>query len=78
MTQLTADILQLTDLHLMADPNAVLREVRTRQSLIDVLQLAKDHSQTESSRFDYVFITGDLTHDERLDSYDALRELLGD
>ena len=78
MTRMTADILQLTDLHLMADPNAVLRDVCTRQSLIDVLQLAKTHSQTESLDFDYVLITGDLTHDERFESYEVLRELLGD
>lgn len=78
MTHKSADILQLTDLHLMADPNAVLRDVCTRQSLHDVLQLAKDHCQTESVNFDHVLITGDLTHDERAESYEALRELLGD
>lgn len=78
MTLLTADILQLTDLHLMADPNAILRDVCTRQSLIDVLQLVKDHSQSKSSNFDYILITGDLTHDERVESYEALRDVLGD
>jgi Icc protein len=78
VTHMTADILQLTDLHLMADPNAVLREVCTRDSLIDVLQLAKDRSQSEGWHFDNVIITGDLTHDEQVESYAALRDLLGD
>ena len=78
MNRMTADILQLTDLHLMADPDAALKGIRTRDSFIEVLQLAKDRSQRESWEFDYVFITGDLTHDEQLESYAALRELLGD
>lgn len=75
---MTVDILQITDLHLMADPKSVLRDVCTRDSFNEVLRFVKDRSQSESWDFDYVFITGDLTHDEQLESYEALRELLGD
>ncbi len=73
-----AQILQLTDLHLLADPEKTLKGVRTRDSLIEVLQLIREREQSGEWNFEYIFLTGDLTHDEQLATYEALRELLGD
>ncbi len=65
-------ILQLTDLHLFAEPDAVLKGVAMRDSLSRVL----DFVESSGERFDYVVITGDLTHDGHADSYQAVRSLL--
>jgi len=75
---MTTKILQLTDLHLMADRNAALKGVRTRDSLIDVLRFARQRSQAGEWNFDYILLTGDLAHDQQLATYEDLRELLGD
>jgi Icc protein len=78
MHHLPPQILQLTDLHLMADPNAALKGVRTRDSLNDVLRFVRELCQANEWDFDYILITGDLAHDEQLATYETLRELLGD
>lgn len=71
---MTARILQITDLHLMADPQAELKGVCTRSTLQAVLQvLRRDFQSTER-----LIVTGDLAHDELKDTYEALRELLAD
>lgn len=67
-------ILQLTDLHLFADADERLKGVPTRQTFADVLQHVDEHE----GRFDHVILTGDLTHDERLKTYEAVRALLGE
>jgi Icc protein len=72
------DVLQLTDLHLQADPKAVLKGVCTRETLVDVLSLARERCQAGEYDFQHLVISGDLTHDERIESYQVLRELLGD
>ncbi len=72
------EILQLTDLHLMADRNAALKGVRTRDSLADVLRFLRERSQAGEWDFGSIILTGDLAHDEKLATYEALRELLGD
>lgn len=69
---MTTFVLQLSDLHVFAEPSERLRGVATRESLQDVLAAVR-RTGLEFSR---VVVTGDLTHDERLESYQAVRGLL--
>lgn len=71
-------ILQLTDLHLMADPTAELKGVRVREITERVIADVKRRISSEGWDVDRVVITGDLAHDESRDTYFVLRELLGD
>ncbi len=71
---MTVRILQLTDLHLMQEPSARLVDVPTHDSLSDVLE----YIRTTEATFDAVILTGDLTHDGLPESYQHVRELLGD
>lgn len=73
-----SDVLQLTDLHLLADPDATLKGICTRDSLVAVLQFVRERCRAGEWDFDQILLTGDLAHDEKLESYEALRELLGD
>lgn len=66
-------ILQLTDLHVFADPEERLRGVPTRETLRQVIEHARGQGD-----YDRVLITGDFTHDERRETYAAVREMLGD
>lgn len=67
-------IVQITDLHLFADPNAELKGVCTRTTLQAVLDVVRrDFGSAER-----LIVTGDLAHDEQLETYAALRELLAD
>lgn len=65
-------ILQLTDFHVFAAANATLKGIPTRESLIDVV----GHIQRSQQPFDLVVVTGDHTHDELPESYQAVREIL--
>lgn len=65
-------ILHLSDLHLFRNPEADLYGVRTRETLARVVQ----HTVESGVEFDHVVITGDHTHDELPDSYQAARGLL--
>ena len=65
-------ILQLTDLHLFADPAERLFGIPTRELLQDVLA----HVEASGVRPDHVVVTGDHTHDELPQSYEAARGLL--
>ena len=67
-------VVQFTDLHLLADPAELRKGVPTRETLRDVLELVR----TRHSDFDLAVFSGDLAHDERLETYHVLRELLGD
>jgi Icc protein len=67
-------LIQITDLHLLADPAAELRGVCPRARLEYVLAAL----QGERACADRLIITGDLTHDDRLETYQALHALLGD
>ncbi|MFV1967643.1 MAG: phosphodiesterase [Pirellulaceae bacterium] len=69
--------MQLTDLHLTADPNARLKGIPTHAALIDALQFIDDRWGTTAPVFDAIVITGDLAHDEKLETYQELRTLLG-
>lgn len=65
-------LLQLTDCHLLADPEAVYQQVKPYQQLAVLL------TRLKSSRFDALLLTGDLTQDHSLASYQLLAELLSD
>lgn len=65
-------ILQLTDLHVFADPLHRLKDIPTFELLQDVVAEIRASGQT----FDHVVITGDHTHDELPETYRALRLLL--
>lgn len=68
-----AIVLQLSDPHLLAEPDARLRGVPTQRTLADVLALAL----ARHPAIDRIVLTGDLAHDESPASYQALRALLG-
>lgn len=67
-------ILQLSDLHLVGDPDTHLHGVPTRETLRDVLK----HIRSESGDFDHLIITGDLADDGKVETYRMLRDLLKD
>jgi 3',5'-cyclic-AMP phosphodiesterase len=68
----TTRILQLSDLHRFADPDARLFGIPTCELLQDVLA----HVQESGLRPDHVVVTGDHAHDELPETYAAVRELL--
>ena len=65
-------ILQLSDPHLLSDPDGRLRGVPTYRSLQQVLL----HLDREAAGFDRVILTGDLAHDEQRETYRLLRRTL--
>lgn len=65
-------ILQLTDLHVFREAHTTLKGIPTRELLQDVVQFIEASAQT----FDAVVVTGDHTHDEMPESYEAVRQLL--
>jgi len=68
----TISILQLTDLHVFREPHGRLKGIPTRELLVDVLQHIRDSGET----FNAVVVTGDHTHDELRETYEAVAELL--
>ena len=67
-------VLQLTDLHLYADPGTRLKGIPTQQMFRDVLSdIAARHIV-----FDYAIVTGDLAQEGELGAYAFLIETLGD
>jgi len=71
---MTIRLIQVTDSHLMADPLAELKKIRTRSRFDLVARTLRE----ELRRADRLVITGDLTHDERVESYQAVRDAFGD
>jgi Icc protein len=69
-----SEIIHLTDLHLFCDPSAQLKGICTRKTLRDVLARVR----ARQPYFRWLVLTGDMAHDEELETYTALRELLGD
>ena len=67
------NVLQLTDFHIFSDPNTKFLGVPTIKTLQDVLVKVVDLNID----FDHIIITGDLTGDEELISYQTVKELLG-
>lgn len=70
---MNARIVQVSDLHLFAEPDTALYGVVTRPVVRAVLDYVRDRLEP----FDRLVITGDLAHDERLETYHVLREMLG-
>ena len=68
----TTKILQLTDLHVFKDPDACLKGIPTCTLLKDVVQAIRQSGE----HFDCVVVTGDHTHDELPESYEAVRSVL--
>jgi Icc protein len=68
----TVSILQLTDLHVFCKPQMRLKGIPTRELLVDVIQ----HIIDSGEAFDAVVITGDHTHDELRETYEAVADLL--
>lgn len=67
-------IAQITDIHFFADPTAELRGVRTADSLAQVLECLRGlHPQPDA-----LVLTGDLSQDETLHSYQHLRSAFQD
>ena len=67
-------VIVLTDLHLFADPDCLLKEVPTRASFAEVL----NEAQRQYPNPDLVVLTGDLAHDELRKTYVDLVSLLDD
>jgi 3',5'-cyclic-AMP phosphodiesterase len=65
-------IVQLTDLHVFADPEARLFGIPTRETLREVVA----HVEQHAGRVDHLVVTGDHTHDELPETYTAVREIL--
>ncbi len=75
---MVTEIVQLSDLHLFADPAQRLKGVPTRAALQEVLRFINDGMEAGRWNFEWMILSGDLTHDERRETYVALREMLGD
>src|SRR6478736_4603855 len=65
-------IVQLTDLHLYADPDARFYEIPTRELLQDVVA----HVEQNAGRVDHLVVTGDHTNDDLAVTYGAVRDIL--
>jgi Icc protein len=62
-------ILQITDTHLYADPDKNLAGLNTEQSLLQLLDIAKDSILP----VDLILVTGDLIHDASAEGYKRLK-----
>jgi Icc protein len=71
---MTINIVQLTDLHLYKNPQALLAGVETWKTFRAVLEKVR----SDQADLDYLILTGDLAQDEALETYMMLREALGD
>jgi Icc protein len=69
---MSTTILQLSDLHRFADPDERLYGIPTTELLDDVVA----HVLGSGVRPDHVILTGDHAHDDRPETYAAVRELL--
>lgn len=68
----SATVLQLSDLHIFADPSERLGGVPTNETFAEVLAFIDANEP-----FDHLVLTGDLAQDEALPTYEKLREMLG-
>jgi 3',5'-cyclic-AMP phosphodiesterase len=69
----TLNILQLTDFHVFADSKKKFFGIPTYDTLKDILNEIKNLD----IKFDYLIITGDLTSDETIESYENVKNILG-
>ena len=65
-------LVQISDTHLCADPGHALRGVNTLDCLQAVLNLGAE----DLNEADQIIVTGDISHDESLESYSLIRDLL--
>ena len=65
-------VVQLSDTHLFADENKEMFKVNTRDTLSNVIS----HVRQTVEHIDCVLVTGDLVHDESVQGYQALKEML--
>lgn len=70
---MTLRVLQLTDFHIFSDPEKNFFGIPTYYTLKDILQKISDLK----IKFDYMIITGDLTSDETIESYQNVKKILG-
>ena len=71
-------ILQLTDLHLLADPAGTLKGKRVRETTERLMQDVRTQIGSGSLQVDRIVLSGDLAHDELCETYLLLRDLLGE
>ncbi|OEC39714.1 3',5'-cyclic-AMP phosphodiesterase [Pseudomonas sp. AP42] len=64
-------LVQLSDSHLFADPDATLLGMSTRESLQRVVELVR----AQQPAIDLILATGDLSQDGTLESYQQFRDL---
>jgi 3',5'-cyclic-AMP phosphodiesterase len=65
-------IVQLTDLHLYADPDARFYDIPTRELLQDVVA----HVEQNAGPVDHLVVTGDHTNDDLAVTYEAVRDIV--
>lgn len=65
-------VLQITDCHLYADPDQLLAGINTQNSLLDVIELARQQLMP----IDMILATGDLVHDSSIEGYTRLKNHL--
>ncbi len=65
MKQDYVTVLQLTDLHLFADPEGLFNGIKTRDSFLEVLEHAQEHHGSP----DVIVLTGDLAHEGESGAY---------
>ena len=65
-------LLQLTDLHLFAEPGGQFNHINTRDSFLAILGHVKEHYRKP----DVVILTGDLAHDGKIQTYQFISEAL--
>lgn len=67
-------IIQMTDLHVMVDPQAEVKGICTRARFDKVWAAVRAHQSAAAQ----LVISGDLTHDEQRETYQTLRQAFGD
>jgi Icc protein len=67
-----ATVLQLTDLHLFAEPDGLFHGVNTRESFEQVVRHVRQHHQNP----DVILLTGDLAHDGKPETYQYIADAL--
>ncbi len=68
--------MQISDIHLYADKNATLLNLKTSESFSTVLALAK--KKLSQQKTDLIVMTGDLSQDDSLQSYQHLLDSMKD
>ena len=71
---MSSRIVQITDLHLFKNTDGLLAGVSTWDTFNAVLEQISVQQQD----IDYLILTGDIAHDEELETYLMLREALGE